>query len=176
MRTATTLLLVLSACPTVPPPVPVPPLSRFNGVWASPRDDAGLREGILVHDLLDGGVAWSPLRLEFLDGRLVLTHHCRDFRVDSATGQVLAVAGVVPAGVVTEGAADFNLLWTADTFALSQAHMDLRSSFGLVSETRLRGAASDGSVRLRMEFLFPDASIADIDLREFPASRQFTCE
>lgn len=174
MRRGAWLLLVLCACPAVPAPVPAP--SRFNGVWAQRSDDGGVSEGLVVHDSRDGGVVWSPLGLKFLDGGLILTHRCRDFSVDNATGRVTAVAGVLPAGVVTEAPGGFEFVWTLDTNAIVSARLTLKPSPTALREARLRGTVLDGSVDLQLEWLSLDASVADREHRQFTGSRQHSCE
>lgn len=165
------LVLALCSCPSVPT---TPPPSEFNGVWASRAEDGGLR-GILVHDLQDGGVVWSPKHLEFLDGGLVIGHRCRDFAVDATSGQVIAAAGVVPAGVVTEASGGFGLTWTASTGAIVSAH-DLRPSSTIVERARLSGEVADGSFGLRIDWLASDGSIEDSEVTQFQVTRQFTCD
>lgn len=166
MRAGSALLLLFCACP--PPLPPAPPASRFNGVWASGRDDAGLREGVLIHDLHDGGVVWSPRRLVFNDGGLTITHRCSDFTVGT-TGQVTAVVQVAAAGVVTEGSGGVAFVWTAGTQAM------LVSSRLDVDEVRLGGELADGSISVRLDWLRGGA-LVESEVKQLGVSRQLECE
>lgn len=162
------LLVLLGACPLPPAPLPAPPPSPFNGVWVSRPDDAGLREGILIHDLRDGGVVWSPRRLRFRDGGLIIIHRCTDFTVDGATGHVTAAERVVPAGIVTEGSGGVTFVWTVSTVAI-------REGTSGIDEVRMSGAVADGSLTVRLDW-FRDASFVGAEVKQLDVTRQFACE
>lgn len=154
----------------VEPPVP----SRFNGVWGT-DGDAGAREGLLVHDLYDGGIVWSPLRVVLDDGGLTLMHRCRDFSVDPVSGRVVAAPGAFAAGRVTETPDGFDFAWTASTHAILVGHSNLVRRPDRLTDVRIQGVLADGSVSLRVEWLTADASVAS-EFRRFEVTRQFACE
>ncbi len=172
MRPATalaTVALALLACP------PSGSHSTLTGVWAT-DGEPGLREGVVVYVLPtgDGGMSWSPLRLDLFDGGLILTHSCRDFGV-RPTGEVSAATGIRPAGMVTERSGGFDLTWTLGeaTGQLWRAALDARP---IAADTFLLSASvnNGGAMTLRTEWRL-DASVVLLETRELQVSRQDSC-
>lgn len=161
--------LALLGCP------PPGPFSAFTGVWAT-DGEPGVREGVVVfvQPNPDGDVRWSPLRLDLVDGGLVLEHTCRDFTVHGV-GQVTAASGLRSAGPVTEGPDGFTLAWTLGeaTRQLSRAALDARP---MAADQFVLSASvtSSGVMTLHTEWRL-DASVVLIETRDLHLAKRSTC-
>lgn len=164
-------VLLLSACPPVSGVVPPSP---HNGIWATQPGDAG----IVVFDLPDGAVVWSPLTLPLQGGLLTLKHGCRDFQVDPSSGVVAQIPGVRWAGAVRPSAAGFEFSWDAPTLGLLSAHNEYVGDGGSAAAAHgltLLGSYSDGGITLVIEWLLPDAGVQSRERVEFAAARIVNC-